>query len=616
MTAGSRKRRRPDGRNVSPPLTASTLLTRNLQLLPVGLTQLPNDETFVSRLRQDIENLLSGFAEALLLAVCTSKSSVSRIQETGLLSSMIGSSTGATESSQLAFSAFSVFAHLWRQKGWHYIQFAFGDHTDSKRAVSDAICRVLLEHLEPYMNAGNRSCTREQELRDSIAFTDIKQVLTAVGIPFALFLFWSTQVYPTSGIGVKHCRPAMERIPIEQCYYDLLLDLPSSVSKHLQEEQRTKRFANSLTADLTEVLCRLVGQTPNDKLADQVSPPVLSAAQIQRSKKGQRQPWQDQVGSRDSITKSETDPVFDIIPASCLATRLPRTWPSVRVMSSLEANKEFGRVGRLVRISSGTVGTLSAGPSSAVQVSHRGGQGSTAAESREVVAGLSRGDMVRLKAKQRLARASMDISKLLDQHGGQTGSVMDYTPIPVEMSEPAEPDALGSVQGGESQSTRYEIETPSWIKRAKYTSKMQPWLEESSMPTQQSLQRSSTSKRRYREVRDKIMRCSVDTARSGEGGAETETSIADYGEWILQSFRETRHELQQECRETNEQVRAQGDSQPGIHVVGGDVPSVEDAGTLTMASLYRLAAEHTKTAAVERGERLKRSARASGSPSK
>lgn len=156
-----------------------------------------------------------------------------------------------------------------------------------------------------------------------------------------------------------------------------------------------------------------------------------------------------------------------------------------------------------------------------------------------------------------------------------------------------------------SQAVRYEIETPSWIKCAKSTAKMQQWIEEASMPVQQSLQRVSKSKSRYQEVRDKIMRSDTadDDVQKG----------ADYGEWILQSFREKRKELQERSADASDASDLPGNGvQHALQDAASGLPNVEDAGTLTLDSLYRLAAEQTRTAAVERGEMLK-SARASGS---
>ncbi|TKY89661.1 hypothetical protein EX895_001446 [Sporisorium graminicola] len=577
MGQGSRKKKRPGGRNVSPPLAPSPLLTRNLQLLPVGLTQLSNDETFVSQLRHDIDDLLSTFAQVLLLQILTLNERASQNREAGPSSQRLDTPRATA---QQAVSPFSVFAQVWRQKGWHYVQFAFADHTDSKRALGDAICRVLLEHLLPYITERDRYSAQVTEAEsETFAFADLGQLFKIMAVVFALYLFWSTQIYPTSGIGVKHCRPAMERIPIEQDYYDVLLDLPEAVLKHLQIEQRTANIAGTMTADLAEVLHRLVGQPPDEHGLSQASRPAPPATPTKPKPSGKRkgrQAWQDDADGGNSTSKHGLDPVFDIIPVSSVATRLPRNWPSVRVMTSLEANKEFGRIGTVVRISPPETSTTNAVPTT------------EAGGSKEVVAGLSRGDVVRLKARQRLAMANMTISKLLDA---------DAAPRQIGTTEILAQTALANAQEVTSRSAaRYEIETPRWITSANYTAKLQPWLQSSLMPVQQPDQRASYSKKLYRESRDKIMRADEET----EAARDT-----DYGEWILRSFREKRRALE-----------AQGTEAPSAEQASAlDLPDVNDEGSLSVDSLYRLAAERTKTAAVERGEMLK-SARAAGSSSK
>ncbi|KAF6767669.1 hypothetical protein PSEUBRA_006367 [Kalmanozyma brasiliensis GHG001] len=585
MAAGSRKRRRPDGRTASPPLGPSPLLARNLNLLPVGLTQLPNDETFVVQLRHDVNDLLSAFSEALLL----------KLTQEGQLSAQTAiagpSSSAAIPEDVLrnTVSPFSVFAQMWIRKGWHYVQFAFADHTESKRAMGDAICRVLLEHLEPYLRTQIRddSQIQEQQCR-MISFTDVKQLFKIMAVPFALYLFWSSQIYPTSGIGVKHCRPAMERIPIEQDYYDLLLDLPEAIAKRLKEERTTNAHAEAAAADLTEVLCLLIGQVSDGEGGDLLSMPVLSAAQAKSSSKsGGRQPWQDDTTAGQHSRWIGTDTVFDIIPASNVATRLPRNWPSVHVMSSLEANKEFGRIGTVVRISS-----------TAEEGSARAGTTEPKTEEREAVAGLSRGDVVRLKARQRLAMASFSVSKLLGQ---PTRSAA--TPGTAAPSDLLAQTAPRNVADTSSRSTRYEVEVPVWIKSAKYTAKMQPWLEEASATKQESVRRVARSKQRYREARDKIMRADANTTTGAEDDRQSASRV-DYGEWVLRSFREERQALQNQVASVTARRTGSSDDHTG------NLPNVNDAGTLSMDSLYRLAAERTKTAAVERGEMLK-SAKAS-----
>lgn len=600
MAAGSRKRRRPDGRTASPPLAPSPLLTRNLQLLPVGLTQLPNDEQFVSRLRQDVDHLLSAFAEAYLLIILGTEGAKAD-REAGSSSRNTSTSLASIQETEQVASPFSVFAHLWKQKGWHLIQFTFADHSDSKRAISEAICRVLLEHLSPYVDARNLAVAQEGPPPYCIQFAHVKQLFKIMAVPMMLYTFWSTQIYPTSGIGVKHCRPAMERIPIEQDYYDWLLDLPAAVLTHLTSEQRTQPCAEVITADLVEIVCRLVGQPLEDSHRDRVSTDIMakvhnpSVKTSGRSK--QRQEWQDGPEAARIMQPNASEPVLDITPTSSLATRLPRTWPSVRVMSSLEANKEFGRIGTIVRISQrGT----DQGPSSNEAISSSG-TATGAAESRETVAGLSRGDVVRLKARQRLAVATADVSNLLEQQRSREAALP--APAPQPRLEPSDLLAQHSAQPSPSHRARYEIETPAWISSARYTAKLKPWLEPSSTPLQQSLQRTSLTKQRYLETRSKIMPVRTTAAPSTQEGGEPPPTQTDFGDWVLQSFRQERRTRQsQEAGAEQEVIASHSGDVDGS---AAPLPAVDDAGTLSLEALYRLAAERTKTAAVQRGETLK-----------
>ncbi|KAJ1034787.1 hypothetical protein NDA13_001041 [Ustilago tritici] len=574
MVAGSRKRRRPDGRLASPPLAPSPLLTRNLQLLPVGLTQLPNDALFVSRLRKDVDDLLSAFAEAFLLSIITHGMQTGHEGAT----SFLGPTFSSAYEGQHVASPFSVFTQVWQQKGWHYAQFTFADHADSKRAVGNAICRVLLEHLTPYVAEHNDSNNDEAPL--SISFTDLKQLFKILAVPFALYMFWVTQIYPTSGIGVKHCRPALERIAIEQDYYDWLLELPEAVLKHLREEQRTRSQAEAITADLAELLCRLAGEPFDEQSLRQATEKTQKPAPkpCKNASSNPRRSTKPPERLEQNIASAVAYPdgIFDIIPSSKLGTRLPRTWPSVRVMSTLEANKEFGRVGNIVRFRQ----RENEGDNTAS--SSRAGEG--AGEVKEKVAGLSRGDVVRLKARQRLAVASADLSKLLPRTARNSASTSEQGASGSKRSELIAQTAQHTAPATSSSPRRgrYEIETPAWISNAKYTAKLKPWLEESPTPMQQSIQRSADSKRRYQAARENAM------PSEGVG--------TDFGEWVLQKFREERkkradqQEIGEQQREDEEQA---------------ELARVEHEGSLSLEELYRLAAERTKTAAVQQGELLK-----------
>lgn len=609
MVAGSRKRRRPDGRLASPPLAPSPLLTRNLQLLPVGLTQLPNDKRFVSRLKQDIDELLSAFSEAFLLLTFQGNA-LSQGNGPASTSTSLGGSLGERDETHPLASPFSIFAQLWERKGWHYTQFTFADHADSKRALSHAICRVLLQHLDPYVAERNRFVSDNTEAPHSISFADLRQLFKVIAVPFALYLLWSTQIYPTSGIGVKHCRPAMERIPIEQDYYDWLLELPNAILKHLQDERRTAASAQAITADLVEVLCRLAGQPLDEDEFDRTfaqtpNPAHDSRQQISSNSKRKKEPEDP----HSALVMTLPDPVFDIIPASVHATRLPRTWPSVRVMSTLEANKEVGRAGKIVRIlPHESDGPPRMGPSGALSSSDFSSNRQKAASSnttggategvREIVAGLSRGDVVRLKARQRLAMATADVSKLLGLVGSSTDLASEAVPESFEPSQLLAPTAQHKNAGSHpSKRARYEIETPTWIGSAKYSAKMKPWLEESSTPMKGSLQRASDSKKGYLASRTKIMPSSSGPA-SAHVEIEESATQTDFSDWVLQSFRQERQALSTDAQN----MTSTAEDEPSSAV---DLPSVGAEGTLSLEALYRLAAERTKTAAVERGETLK-----------
>ncbi len=143
---------------------------------------------------------------------------------------------------------------------------------------------------------------------------------------------------------------------------------------------------------------------------------------------------------------------------------------------------------------------------------------------REVVAGLSRGDVVRLKARQRLALASLDLSKLAEQmHSGESGSgtAMQHLDASELLTETAE----GSGGGPSRQRARYEIQTPAWISSAKYTAKMKPWLEQASTPMQQSLERVASSSQKYAEARSRIMPSSQTHNADRAGEAEQASGI-------------------------------------------------------------------------------------------
>ncbi len=182
-------------------------------------------------------------------------------------------------------------------------------------------------------------------------------------------------------------------------------------------------------------------------------------------------------------------------------------------MSSLEANKEFGRVGSIVRVSDGSAADPTRRSVEDEEASNERRRGGTT-EVREAVAGLSRGDVVRLKARQRLAAASKNLSGLLELPSRSTASV------PGPSSNPNVARERQGQAPHQSTSPRYEIEVPSWVKSAKYTAAMQPWLEEASATRQESLQRVSRSKQRYHESRDRVMQVSAATTSTARRKVE------------------------------------------------------------------------------------------------
>lgn len=407
----SRKRRRADGRLASPPLAPSPLAQRNLQLLPVGLTQLPNDVDFVKQLQADIDGLLSKFAQVCLLTL---------VQH---------------QDQQADVSPFAIFAQLYVQHGWHLTQFAFGDHSDSKRDFGNSICRVLLQRLRL-----NRT-----------GFAHLKDLFEEVAVPFALYTLWDTQLCPDSGIGVKPNRRDMATIPVEQDVYDYLLQLPHAVLEHLEAEPMSRPYAHAIVADLTEVMCRLCG--------------VNTSASA--SSKG-KQKQQDTQGPA---------PIFDVIPATQFGTRRPRIWPSVQIMSTREADKHFGRVGNIVRV-------------------HES-EADNGEPVRERVTGLSRGDLIRIRARQRLDWALADLPELQssssDEADTQPASSSDHGVAPQTQS-----------QNG-AKRPRYEVEMSPYITKVKYTAKLKPWLDATSGPLEHALDRLSQSRTNYDQARASVM---------------------------------------------------------------------------------------------------------------
>ncbi len=145
-----------------------------------------------------MDDLLSAFAEALLLKNLQRKTTTAQSSEAS--SSRIDPSTQPADTEQHVVSL-SPFPQIWREKGWHYVQFRFADHNESKRSTGDAICRVLLGAPRTYVSQRQsiRGDTQADE-PSAFSFADLKQLLKIMAVPFALYMFWSTQLYPASGI--------------------------------------------------------------------------------------------------------------------------------------------------------------------------------------------------------------------------------------------------------------------------------------------------------------------------------------------------------------------------------------------------------------------------------
>lgn len=396
----SRKRRRADGRQASPPLAPAPLAQRSLQLLPVGLTQLPNDADFVRSLQADVEHLLFGFAQECLVKLVSQRDSPT------------------------SMTPFAVFTQLYVQSGWHLAQFCFGDHHDTKRDFGHTICRVFLQTLPV----------------DKQVFANLRDLFRAVGVPFALYTYWYTQQCPDSGIGVKPNSRDMATIPIEQDVYDWLLQLPRSVLEQLEAEPVSRPHAHAIVSELAQVLVRLCGR-----------PDVATSSK----------------GKRTQDVAQNMQAVLDVIPATRFETRRPRIWPSVQIMSTREADKQFGRVGKVVRIQD----TEAASGTSAS----------------ETVTGLSRGDLVRIRARQRLDWALADLPELQPTSPQQT----DTSTI-ASSSKPGKAQIQTAPKG-----SRYEVEVSPWISKSKSTAKLRPWLDATSAPLEDALDRLSQSRSNY-----------------------------------------------------------------------------------------------------------------------
>ncbi|PWY97132.1 hypothetical protein BCV70DRAFT_80803 [Testicularia cyperi] len=595
----SRKRRQADGRLASPPLLPSPLSTRNVQLLPVGMTQLPNDVDFIVKLRQDIQDLVSTFAEAYLLHLL--QRTLAKTTPEGALdhasSSTAQMTTGSTATNvakdDRLLSLCTMFVEIWMRKGWHYTQFCFGDNQDSQRAFGDSICRVLLDRLVPHVNSDNAQTD----------FCDLKQLLEVASVPIAMYTFWQTQTFPDSGIGVKYCRRAMEKIPIEQDLYNWILKLPHIVYKHLEEEKLTSGDAGRITLDLIEIVARLCGQTltppdPTSAEGDKNAQdsPSSAASDVRR---GKRKASEDENVSPAPFEEHATgvlDPIFDIIPARAYCTRRPRAWPSVRIMSRLEANREFGGLGSIVRVrddqTSSEIGVAKCGMS----ISTR-----DTGTRKEMVRGLSRGDLIRLRARQRLDLAILDLP---DLQLSSAETAADGSENSTSRAQNADSNGVSSTR-----KYRYEVDTPTWMGDTRYTARMKPWLDATTEPLQSALDRLPNTRSDYSAARSQIMQMLGDSAADApdtQQVSEDEQNELDFTRSILDEF----------VRRNNASSEPGGDGateqidtgQASSNSATEDLALAAESGQ-TVQHLYRIAAERARRAIIQASQRLDQSAR-------
>ncbi|EPQ31613.1 uncharacterized protein PFL1_00946 [Pseudozyma flocculosa PF-1] len=478
----SRKRRTGDERLASPPLHAQPLLVRNLVLLPVSLIGLAHDATFVEPLRLDVAALLSDFARRWLARG--------------------PANDGGAEADQRA-SPFHVFTQAWIHGGWDYVHFAYTDHRETQTRFCETISRVFLERLLPL--------ARSQEANKSAASLSDDDALAAVGVVFALFLLWDTQIFPQAGVGIAHCRRAMETIKVEADLLDLLLKLPALCRPALNtgakgagpSQPSASPHAAPPEADLIYVLRRLCGLDcqVGDSTADDESGQEPRSKRRKRTKTNRyaRVTMADRVEVSSSILKikgREGNPILDVIPPTNKATRIPRIFPSSRLMTRAQGDRSFHRVARAVAVryedeaeSEKRGGSESpAGPrrpdgSNDAQLAD-GDQATNERQSatRRMLGSLSRSDVLRLRAMQRLG---------LDAIGALSGASLQQL-----RSEPA----------AESDEEEVEIEHPSWVGLSRYTIGLRTALEADPQLPDVDLDEIDRRGDEYKQARARLMR--------------------------------------------------------------------------------------------------------------
>jgi hypothetical protein len=91
-------------------------------------------------------------------------------------------------------------------------------------------------------------------------------------------------------------------------------------------------------------------------------------------------------------------------------------------------------------------------------------------------------------------------------------------------------------------------------------------------------------------------------AEQASGDQDQPAVQTDFGQYVLQSFRAERQGSGSATAANEASQDATGGAESSASTAG---VTVDDPGSLSLESLYRLAAERTKTEAVARGETLK-----------
>ncbi|KAN0061455.1 hypothetical protein ACQY0O_006302 [Thecaphora frezii] len=617
----SRKKWTGTTRFGSPPLQPQPLLVRNVALLPVTLTHLPTDATFIHPLRSDVAALVHRFVHAWS----------SRTARTPGFNAPSTSTSPAAAHTQAPPSPFDAFVECWIQHGWDYVHLAYGDHPDTQARFCESIARVFFEHLAPLAQVQAHTLL----VAEPPAKLPTRQALEATAAVFGLYLLWETQVYPESGVGVAHSRRPMETVQIEHDIYRFLLRLPHLCSDALDAYPPSACQADAAddatpppAADLVFVLRRLFGigeesdnatpQEPNagsSRAAKRATSKQQAATKVKKGNKAapahtpKRAQWSTRIEAATSSFAAkgqEGNPIFDIVPPSRFATRMPRTFPSSRLMPKMQADRTFHRLARAIAVryepepepeaeqgqGGGSTSSADEAPSSrsgramAEQAESEGeqeerGKGQEEGDieaslerpnkkrniaSRRILCGLSRSDLIRLRARERI----------------------DLDPCAVV--DPAR------VYEGEE----IKVELPSWIASNKSTSRLKPWLDHSSGPLESALCRFTEEKQAYHRARSALLAGEAVGERIrdvGEGEEEGEHAATGAGE-VGREERDEQvikdhpaHLLRRFAPDgtgtDEEELEELGEEDNDVEV------DVNSTSPLSLADLYRLAAKRT-----------------------